>query len=77
MDTYGNRASRPQGTWQFSRKAGSTLQRVEDEAHELVELEVEGDSGATPLIAIAGVWIFLVPIFLLMLGCALAAYYLA
>ncbi len=53
------------------------VRNVEAEAHHLHEVEQEGESGETPFIAILGIVLFLVPIFLLMLGLALAAYYLA
>lgn len=48
--------------------------------HELEHLEAlerDGESPATAYIALGGVALVLVPIFLLMLGIALAAYYLA
>jgi hypothetical protein len=49
--------------------------RLEDDVRELHAVEREGKSAATPYIAVAGLWLFLFPIFLLMLACALAAYY--
>jgi hypothetical protein len=48
------------------------VRAVEAEAHER-----EGESGETPLIAILGVVIFLLPIVLIVLGLTFAAYYLA
>jgi hypothetical protein len=52
------------------------VRRIEAEAHHLLEIEEVGESGETPLIAILGVILFLLPIFALMLGLAFAAYYL-
>jgi hypothetical protein len=49
---------------------------VEAEAHHLHEVESTGESGETPLILILGVVIFLLPIFLVMLGLAVLAAYL-
>ena len=49
---------------------------VEGEAEHLREVEQQGESGETPFIAILGVILFLLPIFAVMLGLALAAYYL-
>jgi hypothetical protein len=46
---------------------------VETEAHHLVDVEEAGESAETPLIAILGLILFLVPIFLLILGLALLA----
>jgi hypothetical protein len=53
--------------------AGRELEQRVDELH---EVEFEGESPATPFIATAGVWLFILPLFLFMLGAALAAYYL-
>jgi hypothetical protein len=53
------------------------VRAVEAEAHHLHEVEREGESGETPLIAILGVVIFLLPIVLIVLGLTFAAYYLA
>ena len=41
------------------------------------EIEREGESAETPLVAILGVILFLLPIVLLVLGLAFAAYFLA
>ncbi len=49
---------------------------VEAEAHHLREVETTGESGVTPLIAILGIVIFLLPVFLVMLGLAVLAAYL-
>ena len=53
------------------------VRNAKEEAHHLHEIEQEGESGETPFIAILGIILFLVPVFLVMLGLALAAYYLA
>jgi hypothetical protein len=53
------------------------VRKTEAEAHHLHEVEQEGESGETPFIAILGIVLFLLPIFLVMLGLALLAYYLA
>jgi hypothetical protein len=52
------------------------VRKLEAEARHLHEIEQEGESAEAPFIAILGIVLFLVPIFLLMLGLALAAYYL-
>ena len=49
------------------------LRGTEAEAHHLYEVERAGTSAATPLIAFLGVILFIVPIFLVMLGVALLA----
>jgi hypothetical protein len=59
------------------RRAERPVERLEAETHHLHEIEQRGESGATPFIAIGGLILFLLPIFLVMLGLALAAYYLA
>ena len=48
--------------------------KLEAEAQHLYEIEEEGTSGETPIIAIATVILFLLPIFLFMLGLVFAAY---
>ena len=53
------------------------IRKVEAEAHHLHEVEIVGDSGETPFIAILGVVLFLLPIFAFMLGLAIAASYIA
>jgi hypothetical protein len=53
------------------------VREIEAEAEHLLEVEQAGESGATPFIAILGLILFLIPIFLLMAGLAFAAYYLA
>jgi hypothetical protein len=59
------------------RRGARPVEKVEAEAHHLHEIEQRGESGATPFIAFGGLILFLLPIFLVMLGIALAAYYLA
>jgi hypothetical protein len=53
------------------------LRRVENEAEHLLEIERAGESAETPAIAIFGIILFLLPIVLVILGLAFAAYYLA
>jgi hypothetical protein len=53
------------------------VQKVEAEARHLRDVEQLGESAETPAIAMLGVFLFLFPIFLLLLGIAFAAYYLA
>lgn len=59
------------------RRAAGSVRKLEAEPHHLHEIEREGEAGATPFIAIGGLILFLLPIFLLMLGLAFTAYYLA
>jgi hypothetical protein len=60
------------------RAAGRLLGRVPAEARHLHAVEQEGESGETPFLALLGVSVFLVlPVFLAMVGLAVAAYYLA
>ena len=51
------------------------FRKAEAEAHHLHEIEETGESGETPYIAILGVFLFIFPIFLILLGVALIAYY--
>ena len=53
------------------------VRNVEAEAGHLHEVESAGESAETPLIAILGLILFLVPVFLLIVGLSFAAYYLA
>jgi hypothetical protein len=53
------------------------VREVEAEVEHLREVEREGESAETPFIAIAGIVLFLLPIVLVVLGLAFAAYYLA
>lgn len=51
--------------------------RLETDAVHLHDVEKRGEEAATPFIAVGGVILFLLPIFLFLLGVAFAAYYLA
>ena len=53
------------------------VREIEAEVEHLHELEHEGASEATPLIAILGIVLFLLPIVTVILGLAFAAYFLA
>ena len=53
------------------------IRTVEDEARHLSEIAEAGDSGETPVIVLGLVVLALVPVLALVLGGALAAYYLA
>lgn len=53
------------------------VHEIAAEVEHLHELEHEGASEATPLVAILGIILFLLPIVLVILGLAFAAYYLA
>jgi hypothetical protein len=53
------------------------VREIEAEVDHLVEVERKGESGETPFIVLIGVVLFLLPIVLLVLGLAFAAYYLA
>jgi hypothetical protein len=53
------------------------VREIEAEVEHLVEIEQAGESAETPLIAFLGLILFLLPIFLVMVGLAFAAYYLA
>jgi hypothetical protein len=50
------------------RWARHPVRTVEAEAHHLHEIERTGSAGETPFIAILGVFLFLLPIFVLMVG---------
>jgi hypothetical protein len=75
----GRDAARHAGT--RYRKAFNRLRHavreIEAEVEHLREVEREGESGETPFIAILGTILFLLPIVVLVLGLAFAAYYLA
>jgi UPF0716 family protein affecting phage T7 exclusion len=60
-----------------SDRPHGTVRKLEQEVRILREREQEGESGATPLLAMAGVLPLLIAAFLLLLGAAMAAYYLA
>jgi hypothetical protein len=53
------------------------FKRAENEVHHLHEVEREGEAGETGYLATFGVFLFILPIFLVILGLALLAYYLA
>ncbi|MBV8480193.1 MAG: hypothetical protein JOY72_07795 [Actinobacteria bacterium] len=53
------------------------VQALEHEAEHLRQVEHAGESGETPFIAIIGIILFLLPIVVVFLGAAFAAYYLA
>ncbi|MGZ4335032.1 MAG: hypothetical protein ACXVRJ_12290 [Gaiellaceae bacterium] len=59
------------------RKLFAALRFPVREAEHLHEIEQRGESAETPLIAILGLILFLLPIFAIMLGLAFGAYYLA
>lgn len=61
-------------TFAFLRRP---VREIEAEAEHLQEIEEAGESAATPLIAFLGLILFLLPVFLLMLGIAFAAYTIA
>lgn len=52
-----------------------TIRKLERRAHELHEIENEGESNATPILAGLGVLMLVVPVLALMLGLAFGAYY--
>jgi hypothetical protein len=51
------------------------LLRLEEQVNELHDVEERGESGWTPLLAIANVWLVLVPVVAVILAAALIAYY--
>lgn len=57
------------------RRAERPIERLDAEAKHLHEIEHRGEAGATPFIALAGLILFLLPVFLVMLGLAFLAYY--
>jgi len=59
------------------RKLFAALRFPVREVEHLHEIEQKGESAETPLIAILGLILFLLPIFAVMLGLAFGAYYLA
>jgi len=58
------------------RRLARPVEKLEEEAHHLHEIEQRGEAGETPFIAIAGVLLFLLPLFLFLVALAFAAYYL-
>jgi hypothetical protein len=73
-------SSAPQHAASLYRRLAAAALRpahsVEAEARHLHDVEQTGASGQTPYIAILGVFLFLVPIFVIMLGLALLAAWL-
>ena len=61
----------------FGGAARHPVHAVEAEAKHLHEVERAGESPETPFIAVLGVFLFLLPLFLILLGIAFGAYYLA
>jgi hypothetical protein len=61
-------------TYRWLRKP---VRKAEAEAEHLHEIEQVGESPETPLVAFLGVFLFLLPIFLIMLGLALLAGHIA
>ena len=59
------------------RWLGKPVRKAEAEAEHLHEIEQAGESPETPLVAFLGVFLFLLPIFLIMLGLALLAGHIA
>lgn len=53
------------------------IESLEGDVRHLHEIEQRGEAGSTPFIAAIGVISFLLPIFLVMLGVAFAAYFLS
>ena len=53
------------------------VEAVEHEAEHLHEIEQDGSAGATPYIALLGVFLFLLPIAAFMMIVAFSAFYLA
>jgi hypothetical protein len=59
------------------RWARHPVETIEDEAHHLHEIEQTGEAGASPFIALLGVFLFLLPIATFLMIVAFSAYYLA
>jgi hypothetical protein len=53
----------------------SVVGAIRDEARHLHEIERKGDAPETPFIALAGVFLFLLPIFALVVALALVGYF--
>jgi hypothetical protein len=54
-----------------------TVRELQQRVRRLHAREEAGVSGETPFLALAGVWLFLLPLFLFLLLVAYGAYYLA
>jgi hypothetical protein len=61
----------------LARRLTLRFRRADREVEHLHAVEREGEVGASPYIVLAGVALFLLPIFLLMLALAYLAYFLA
>jgi hypothetical protein len=78
MSHLGDMGKHAGGLYRKALRGGARpVEKLEAEVHHLHEIEQSGESGATPFIAFGGLILFLLPIFLVMLGLALAAYYIA
>jgi len=64
------------GLYRRALRRPHPVQRLEHEVEHLHEIEQRGEAGETPYIAIAGVFLFLLPIFCFLVGIAFAAYYI-
>jgi hypothetical protein len=59
----------------MSGSVAQLFRRARTETHHIHEVERTGDVAETPFIALVGVVLFLLPIVLLVMGLAFAAYY--
>jgi hypothetical protein len=78
MSTAGRAAAHALGL--YGRTLHAALRLIgsaEAEARHLHAVEQEGDAAATPFIAILGLFLFFLPLFLVIVGLAFAASYLA
>lgn len=69
--------TRPAVLERTRRAALRSIRGAGAEAGHLHAVEQAGEAWETPFIAILGLFLFFLPIFLVMLGLAFAAYYLA
>ena len=60
----------------YRRLLRRPVESIEAEAHHLIEVEQAGEAPETPFIVLIGIVLFLLPIVLVILGLAFAAYYL-
>ena len=67
--------------WRLYRRtfhaASRPLRRAEAEARHLHQIEREGEAAETPLIALLGLMLFLLPVFLVIVALTFVAYYVA
>ena len=63
--------------WRTLHAVLRPIRRAEADVHHLHAIEYEGEAAETPFIAILGLILFFLSIFLVMVGLAFAAYYLA